>query len=98
LKLHTDSNSITQTFISRLIALWNHVRHSRKKFEETPDRGFLGKNIQRLFNRFWNYVAKGFIGTVAICIIYPASCLILSTVSFVLGVLSPIWYVFLSII
>jgi len=55
--------------------------------------GFLGKNMQRIFNRFWNYVAKGFIGTVAICTVYPAACLIIPTVSFILGVLSPIWYV-----
>ena len=58
----------------------------------TPHLGFLGKNMQRLFNQFWNYIAKGFIGTVVICVVYPASCLLLSTVSFIVGVLSPIWY------
>ncbi|CAF0762309.1 unnamed protein product [Rotaria sp. Silwood1] len=98
LKLHEDPHSKTQTFISRLVALWNHVRHSRQKFEQTPDRGFLGKNIQRIFNRFWNYVAKGFIGTVAICAIYPVSCIILSTGSFILGVLSPIWMPILTLL
>ncbi|CAF4188508.1 unnamed protein product, partial [Rotaria sp. Silwood2] len=98
LKLHEDPHSKTQTFVSRLVALWNHVRHSRQKFEQTPDRGFLGKNIQRMFNRFWNYVAKGFIGTVAICVIYPASCAILSTGSFILGVLSPIWMPILTLL
>jgi hypothetical protein len=55
--------------------------------------GFLGKNMQRMFNRFWNYFAKGFIGTVAVCAIYPISCVLISTTSFILGVLSPIWYV-----
>ena len=55
--------------------------------------GFLGKNIQRIFNRFWNYFVKGFVGTVAVCAIYPVSCLFLSTGSFILGVLSPIWFV-----
>ncbi|CAF0814063.1 unnamed protein product [Adineta steineri] len=91
LKLHPHSKSKTQTFISRLVALWDHVRQSRKKFEQQPDRGFLGKNIQRIFNRFWNYVAKGFIGTIAICAYYPAACFIVPTASFILGVLSPIW-------
>ncbi|CAF3538364.1 unnamed protein product [Adineta steineri] len=91
LKLHPHSKSKTQTFISRLVALWDHVRQSRKKFEQQPDRGFLGKNIQRIFNRFWNYVAKGFVGTIAICAYYPAACFIVPTASFILGVLSPIW-------
>ena len=39
LKLHEDPHSRTQTFISRLVALWNHVRESRRKFEQAPDRG-----------------------------------------------------------
>jgi hypothetical protein len=54
--------------------------------------GFLGKNVQRLFNKFWNYVVKGFVGTLAICIVYPTVCLVVPTGSFILGVLSPIWY------
>ncbi|CAF1139101.1 unnamed protein product [Rotaria sordida] len=98
LKLHEDPSSKTETFISRLVALWNHVRHSRQKFEQTPDRGFLGKNMQRIFNRFWNYVVKGFIGSIAICIVYPASCVLLSTGSFILGVLSPIWMPILTLL
>lgn len=91
LKLYEDEHSKTQTFVSRLIALWRHVRQSRADFERTPDRGFLGKNVQRLFNRVWNYIFKGFIGSVAICAIYPVACLVIPTGSFVLGVLSPIW-------
>ncbi|CAF4746596.1 unnamed protein product [Rotaria sp. Silwood1] len=98
LKLHEDPSSKTETFISRLVALWNHVRQSRQKFEQAPDRGFLGKNMQRIFNRFWNYVAKGFVGTVAICAIYPASCVLLSIGSFILGVLSPIWMPILTLL
>lgn len=55
------------------------------------DVGFLGKNMQRIFNRAWNYIGKGVIGTTAICLVYPASCLILSTLSFAAGILAPIW-------
>jgi len=110
LKLYESKSSKTHTFISRLVALWRHVRESRTKFEQTPDRGteskssrpsnsiwvcwflgFLGKNMQRFFNRFWNYIIKGFIGTVAVCAVYPASCLLISTGSLALGLLSPIW-------
>ncbi|UJR35359.1 hypothetical protein I4U23_028116 [Adineta vaga] len=98
LKLHEDPHSKTQTFVSRLVALWNHVRQSRRNFEAIPDRGFLGKNMQRMFNRFWNYVAKGFIGTVAICVVYPVTCLIVPIVSFTLGVLSPIWMPILTLL
>ncbi|CAF5187802.1 unnamed protein product, partial [Rotaria magnacalcarata] len=39
LKLHESSSSKTQSFISRLVALWSNVRHSRQQFEQTPDRG-----------------------------------------------------------
>lgn len=39
LKLYEDEHSKTQTFVSRLIALWRHVRQSRADFERTPDRG-----------------------------------------------------------
>ncbi|CAF3352002.1 unnamed protein product [Rotaria socialis] len=98
LKLHESSSSKTQTFISRLVALWGNVRHSRQKFEQTPDRGFLGKNMQRLFNRFWNYIIKGALGTVAVCTVYPLACSIIPTFSFILGVLSPIWMPILTLL
>ncbi|CAF4591237.1 unnamed protein product, partial [Rotaria sp. Silwood2] len=80
LKLHEDPSSKTETFISRLAALWNHVRQSRQKFERAPDR------------------AKGFVGTVAICTVYPVSCVLLSTGSFILGALSPIWMPILTLL
>ncbi|CAF1168753.1 unnamed protein product [Rotaria sordida] len=38
LKLYEDPSSKKQTFISRLVAFCNHVRRSRQKFEQTPDR------------------------------------------------------------
>ncbi|CAF0965041.1 unnamed protein product [Rotaria magnacalcarata] len=98
LKLHESSSSKTQSFISRLVALWSNVRHSRQQFEQTPDRGFLGKNIQRLFNQFWNYIIKGALGTVAVCTVYPLACSIIPTFSFILGVLSPIWMPILTLL
>ncbi|CAF5012008.1 unnamed protein product, partial [Rotaria sp. Silwood1] len=39
LKLYKETSPITQTFISRLVALWNNVSYSRQKFERAPDRG-----------------------------------------------------------
>ena len=38
-KLYPDPDSKTHTLVSRLTALWAHVRKSRQQFEETPDRG-----------------------------------------------------------
>ncbi len=34
-----DERSITPTLRSRLDRLWDHVHHSRAKFEEAPDTG-----------------------------------------------------------
>ncbi|CAF1379311.1 unnamed protein product, partial [Didymodactylos carnosus] len=39
LKLHVKQHSKTQTFVSRLVALWRNVRRSRQNFEQAPDRG-----------------------------------------------------------
>lgn len=49
LKLHPDPSSKTQTFISRLAALWNNVQDSRRKFEQLPDRGMLKNKGFRIF-------------------------------------------------
>ena len=50
--LYPKSSSKTRTFISTLRALWLHILNSRRKFEETPDRGKLG-----LFQK--NYMGGG---------------------------------------
>lgn len=70
---------------------------SIEKFEQTPDRGLIGKSVQRVFNRIWNYVFKGFIGTLGCILIIPVSSIVLSTLSILIALLSPIWVPLLSI-
>ncbi|XP_013411124.1 uncharacterized protein LOC106174227 isoform X2 [Lingula anatina] len=84
-------SSMTQTLASRLGSLWQHVAKSRRQFEAEPDRGFLGKSFTRHLNRFWNYVLKGAIGTFGLCLFFPPLCLIVSLLSFVAGVTTPLW-------
>ncbi|KAK3091951.1 hypothetical protein FSP39_023952 [Pinctada imbricata] len=89
--LYPSEMSKTETFISRLVKLWSHVRKSRQDFEAAPDRGFLGKSLTRHFNRFWNYVIKGSVGSVAICLFFPALCVLSSTASLTLAITAPAW-------
>ncbi|XP_056019360.1 uncharacterized protein LOC125672084 isoform X3 [Ostrea edulis] len=89
--LYPKESSKTLTYISRLRSLWQHVSDSRRKFEETPDRGFLGKSLTRHLNRIWNYFCKGAIGTVGLTLTFPVLCVVGSTLSIVAAVLVPAW-------
>jgi hypothetical protein len=53
--------------------------------------GLIGKSVQRFFNRIWNYLIKGVMGTVAIATIMPPLCIGLSLGSLLLALLTPIW-------
>lgn len=86
------------TLIHRLHAIWKHIRKARAKFEETPDKGLLGKAATRPFNVIWNYFFKGFIGTFVLLLVFPLLCLVISTLSLALAILVPIWYPFFSIL
>ena len=88
----------TLTFISRIAAIWHHVFRMQRLFDDQPDRGLLGKSVIRIYYVIWNYFCKGFIGTLGLIVIYPALCLTISSVSFVFGLLTPVWYPILSIL
>lgn len=60
-------------------------------------KGLISKNVQRIFNRVWNYVIKGFFGSVLLTLVFPPMCLISSIGSLFLFVTSPIWYLFILI-
>ncbi|XP_033755704.1 uncharacterized protein LOC117338457 [Pecten maximus] len=90
-KLYRNARSITQTLCSRLSQLWINVWESRKKFEDTPDQGFLGKSFTRHVNRFWNYVLKGACGTVILVLFFPACCVVASTASLTAAITTPLW-------
>ncbi|XP_005097291.1 uncharacterized protein LOC101859401 [Aplysia californica] len=89
--LYPRESSRTHTLLSRLRALWAHVRRSRADFEAAPDRGFLGKSLTRHFNRFWNFVVKGALGSTLVVLVFPVLCLGVSTLSLIAAVLSPVW-------
>ena len=89
--MHPDKTSRTRTFGSRLQAIWRHVRKSIETFENTPDKGLIGKSFQRVFNRIWNYFIKGFLGSVALTIVFPLLCFLISTLSIFVAFLIPLW-------
>ncbi|XP_052759604.1 uncharacterized protein LOC128202638 [Mya arenaria] len=89
--LYPKEKSKTHTLASRLAAVWESVRNSRKDFESTPDRGFLGKSCTRHLNRFWNYVCKGVCGSVLVVVSFPILCVTVSACSMVLAITAPVW-------
>ncbi|KAK3789575.1 hypothetical protein RRG08_016254 [Elysia crispata] len=84
-------SSRTHTLVSRLRALWANVASSRAAFEAAPDTGFLGKSMTRHFNRLWNYVLKGAVGSVITVLVMPVACIVTSSLSLLGAVLAPLW-------
>ncbi|XP_068087135.1 uncharacterized protein [Anabrus simplex] len=89
--LFPRKSSLTSTLCSRLVALWRHISKSRTHFETKPDTGFIGKGFTRHINRFWNYVVKGLLGTLAIVLIFPLVCLVTSCGSLIIALTGFIW-------
>ncbi|CAG5132948.1 unnamed protein product, partial [Candidula unifasciata] len=89
--LFPRESSRTQSLLSRLRALFSNITSSRAQFEAAPDTGFLGKSLTRHFNRFWNYVVKGALGSIGIVLVFPALCISASTLSLAAALLTPIW-------
>ncbi|KAL3877445.1 hypothetical protein ACJMK2_035151 [Sinanodonta woodiana] len=89
--LYPDESSRTHTLLSRLRALWSNVFSARKKFEETADTGFLGKSCTRHFNRVWNYVLKGALGSVLLVTVFPVLCVTFSGISLAAAITTPVW-------
>ncbi|XP_026470656.1 uncharacterized protein LOC113374909, partial [Ctenocephalides felis] len=89
--LFPRKSSLTQTLCSRLVELWIHISKSRTKFETQPDTGFIGKGLTRHTNRIWNYVIKGFGGTLCLLFLFPITCLCITLVSLFGAALAFIW-------
>ena len=62
------------------------------------NKGLIGKTFQRFFNRIWNYIFKGIIGTASVVIVMPILCFTLSMGSIILAILTPIWYPIFSLL
>ncbi|RUS83688.1 hypothetical protein EGW08_008536, partial [Elysia chlorotica] len=84
-------SSSTHTLVSRLRALWANVASSRAAFEAAPDTGFLGKSMTRHFNRLWNFVLKGALGSAITVLVMPVACVVTSSLSLLGAVLAPLW-------
>lgn len=96
--LFPRKTSLTQTMASRLIELWRHISKSRTHFETEPDTGFIGKGMTRHLNRIYNYVGKGFLGTILILFIFPLLCISVSVTSICFAIAAPIWIPFVTTI
>jgi hypothetical protein len=53
--------------------------------------------VSRFFNRTWNYLFKGFIGSLGLLLIFPLICILASISSLFLCVTSPLWYPLVSL-
>ncbi|KAI0224495.1 hypothetical protein LSAT2_024502 [Lamellibrachia satsuma] len=84
------TSSLTHTLLSRLRLLWHHVHESRAAFENSADKGFLGKSFSRHINRFWNYVMKGVCGSAALVLGLTPLCLTVSTLSLLAAITAPL--------
>eukprot|EP01012_Entosiphon_sulcatum_P009931 TRINITY_DN15721_c0_g1_i1.p1 TRINITY_DN15721_c0_g1~~TRINITY_DN15721_c0_g1_i1.p1 ORF type:complete len:1018 (+),score=174.45 TRINITY_DN15721_c0_g1_i1:426-3479(+) len=97
-ELVVDRRTVVPTLVSRLNSLWNNVLRARRAFEEQPDHGLIPKGLTRLFNRVWNYVVKGAIGSTLIITVMPVLALINIVVCVCGMVLSPLWVPALSLV
>lgn len=89
--LFPKKTNLRQTMISRLSSLWRNISKSRTHFESEPDTGFMGKGLRRYLNQIWNYVIKGFFGTLLIIFALPIACISVCLASATLGILAPVW-------
>ncbi|EEB13018.1 conserved hypothetical protein [Pediculus humanus corporis] len=89
--LFPKKSSVTPTLCSRLSSLWRHISKSRTHFETKPDTGFIGKGMTRHLNRIWNYIIKGFFGTLAWATLFPIICIVISGVSIVIALSAVLW-------
>lgn len=53
--------------------------------------GFIGKGMTRHMNRIWNYLIKGFFGTLAWTVLFPIVCVVISTISIIFALCAIIW-------
>lgn len=88
--MEVDKSQTVRTLYSRISAIITYIKQARVKFEALPDRGLLGKSAERTLHKIWNYIFVGGVGIVGLTVIYPPLCLGLSTLSFGLGLLSPV--------
>ena len=85
-----DTHSTVKPYPYLISQLWSNVFDSRRRFEEAPDSGFLGKSITRFFNVIWTY-GLGVAGTALLTATYPPAILLNTALSLSLLALAPVW-------
>ncbi|VDP81700.1 unnamed protein product [Echinostoma caproni] len=85
------------TVISRIRRLWSDIRASRMAFDATPSKGMLDKAAARPLHRIWSYVFRGFLASVLLLLFWPPVCLIVSSLSLLVGLTLPIIVPFASL-
>lgn len=85
-----DKHCYQDTLISRIRRIWREIRASRHAFDISPSEGILDKTAARPLHRIWSYVFRGFLGSSLLVIFWPPLCIIVSTVSLILGFLLPV--------
>jgi hypothetical protein len=84
-----DPSSLTETMTSRLQSFWRALRGARERFEATPDRGLIGKSIQRFFLRI-TLAVKGVVGTLGIVLFMTVGTVVASALNLVVFTAAPV--------
>jgi hypothetical protein len=84
-----DPASLTPTLASRLHSFYQSLGQARNTFESTPDRGLIGKSIQRIFLRGY-LTMKCMFGTAVIVSFMTIGTFIASTCNAIILASSPV--------
>ncbi|KAF6779344.1 hypothetical protein AHF37_01211 [Paragonimus kellicotti] len=88
--LYYNKTLFQDTLFSRIRRIWREIRESRRAFDATPSKGMLDKAAARPLHRVWSYVFRGFLATVFLLIVWPPLCVIVSTLSVIIGLTLPL--------
>ena len=84
-----DPSSFTPTLTSRLRSFFNSLGQVRQDFEATPDRGLIGKSIQRFFLVTY-LTTKAVVGSAAIVSFMTIGTVVVTTFNAVVLIASPV--------
>jgi hypothetical protein len=83
-----DQGSFTPTLTSRLGSFFNSLGEARQNFEATPDRGLIGKSVQRFFLVIY-LTMKAVVGSAAIVSFMTIGTVVVSAFNALVLVASP---------
>ncbi|CAH8670884.1 unnamed protein product [Schistosoma rodhaini] len=87
--VYYDKAYYNHTLISFLRQMWTTLRRNRQKFDhQLLSTGFFRWYIIRPIHWIWTYIIHGVLTTMILVVFWPTLCIICSTTSIVIGVLS----------